>query len=124
MSNLAHYGHHDLQTRFDALAQVAGREMARYVKPGVIPAVAVGFSAVGAAIEARFEEKGMMFNAGLAAAAWLGSMFAGDNADLRNGALAVATGLGSAAVAIGTHDWAIKNMGKATAVVPAPAPSV
>ena len=110
MSDLASYQLQNAlelsQSRFNALAEVAGKEMARWVKPSVVVPLTIGVSVLGAAIEARFAEggKGAIANAIVAAGAYAVGFMAGDNADLRWASYAIAMGLGSAAASQATYD--------------------
>jgi hypothetical protein len=105
----------DTQARFDALATVAGREMAKVLKPAFAVPITIGFSALGAAAEAKFGAKGMLANALGAALAYGVGMMAGDNADLRSGAYCVAMGLGSAAASVATYDKVVTMISKTAA---------
>jgi hypothetical protein len=107
--------------RFNALAQVAGREMPKFLKPAYTVPLTVGVAALGAASEAKFGAKGMIANAVLAGVAYGVGMLAGDNADLRAGAYMVATGLGSSAAAVATYDKVTSMIAATTAPPAAPA---
>jgi hypothetical protein len=126
VSELALYEAHNRlahsEDRFNALAQVAGREMPKYLKrPYAVP-LTIGVSVLGAAIEARANQPGKPYgsigNGLIAAVAYGIGIMASENADLREAAFSVATGLGSAAAAIGTYDWVTTKM--ATTTAPAP----
>ena len=92
------------QHHFNALAEVAGKEMAQYVKPAVVVPLTIGVAALGGAVEARFPTKGAIANAIVAAGAYAVGFMAGDNADLRWTAYSIAMGLGSAASACATSE--------------------
>lgn len=109
------------QQRFNALAQVAGREMAKVLKTQYIPPIAVGAAAIGAVANAKFQTKGAIANALLAAAGWGVAIMAGENADLRNAAVAISSGLGSAAASIAAYDKVTTMMSSTTAPAPAAA---
>ncbi len=113
------------EDRFNALAQVAGREMPRYLKPAVVAPVTIGLAVLGAAVEARFNTptspRGTIANGLMAAIAYGVGFMAGENADLRAGAYAIAVGLGSSAAAIGTYDKVTSMMANTTAPAPAAA---
>jgi len=116
--------HRDLEAshqRFNALAQVAGREMPRYLKRPIAVPLTIAVSAGAAAMEARFGAKGAIGNAVLAGVAYGIGMLAGDNADLREGAYMFATALGSAAASVATYDKVTSMIAQTTAPVPPPA---
>lgn len=125
MSNLAlHQAQAELahaHDRFNALAQVAGREMPRFLKRAYTVPLTIGIAALGAAAEAKFGAKGLIANAILAGVAYGVGMLAGDNADLREGAYMFATGLGCSAASVQTYDTVTTYMAKTTAPAAAPA---
>jgi hypothetical protein len=125
MSDLAlHQAHAELahaHDRFNALAQVAGREMPKFLKRAYTVPLTIGVTALGAASEAKFGTKGAIANAILAGVAYGVGMLAGENADLREGAYTIATGLGGAAAAIASYDKVTSMI--ATSQAPAPAPA-
>ena len=90
--------------KFNALVDVTSHEMAQYIKPVFMPAIPLAGGALAGALEARFTNKGVMLTAGLGLGAWVAAAFAGENADLRNGAIALASGLGAAGVGILTYE--------------------
>jgi hypothetical protein len=123
MSNLAL---HDLEReveegsrRFNALAKVAGDNMAKTFHVVYIAPASVLAAAAGAALAAKFDKKGLLGVALGGAALWGASWFARESADVRNVLTAGAAGLGDAAVAIFTYDKLTTQM--AATVAPAPA---
>lgn len=111
-----HQAHADLahaHDRFNALAQVAGREMPKFLKRSYTVPLTVGIAALGAASEARFGTRGVIANAVLAGVAYGIGMLAGDNADLREGAYMFATGLGSSAASVASYEK-VMSMQQAT----------
>lgn len=105
----------NMHDRFNALAQVAGREMPKYLKTGYMPAISIASGTVAAAAQARYGTKGAIGNGVAALAAWVTAMLAGDNADLRNGAVAFASGVGAASAGILAYDKVTTLMASTTA---------
>lgn len=113
-----HAAHNELghmHDRFNALAQVAGREMPKYLKRSYAVPLTIVTAAIGAGAEARFGTRGAVANGLLAAVAYGVGMMSGDNPDLREGAYVFATGLGAAAASIGTYDYVTTKLAATSA---------
>ena len=123
-SDLAlHEAHNQLNTmheRFNALAQVAGREMPKYLKPAVVAPLGIAVAAAAAAGEAKWGTKAMIANSLVAAVAYGVGIMSGDNADLRAGAYMFATSLGSAAASVAAYDGVTNWIAKQSAPAAAP----
>lgn len=119
---LAPYAPQDanLAARFDALAQVAGSNIAKIITPKVVPGIAIIAGGIGGALEGKWEGKGQLANAVIASAAWAVALMAGDNADLRHGAVGVASGMGASAASLFSYNKMVNR----TAGTVAPAPTV
>lgn len=106
------------EDRFNALAQVAGREMPKYMKRAYTVPLTIGIAAVGAAVEAKLGTKGTIANGVMAAVAYGVGMMSGENADLREAMYMFSIGLGSSAASIATYDKVTAMMGGTTAPAP------
>jgi len=94
---------------YNALATVAARNIPKYLKRDFSVPIAVGVSALGGVAEAYFGTKGLVGLAVLSALSYGVGMMSSENADLREAAYTIATGLGSSASAIAANDAAAKH---------------
>jgi len=102
--------HNALSQQFNALANVANKEVPNYMRPAASTGTAVLFGAGAGASMAYFGPKsGVAINAGVAVAALLATVMYGDKPDVRELGHAVARGLGAGTAAVGvydaTHSW-------------------
>ena len=125
--------HDALAQQFNALANVANKEVPNYMRPAASTGTAVLFGAGAGASMAYFGPKaGVAINAGIAVASLLATVMYGDKPDVRELGHAVARGLGSGTAAVGvftaTHEWmkdaAVQKVtGPAPVAQPAPPPA-
>jgi hypothetical protein len=127
-----------LAAQFNALANVANKEVPNYMQPAASTGTALLFGAGAGASMAYFGPKaGVAINAGVSVAALLATVLYGDKPDVRELGHAVARGLGAGTSAVAvyeaTHDWISKLPAKdaqklaaaghpVAPVVPVPAP--
>ena len=88
--------HDALAAQFNALANVANKEVPNYMRPAASTGTAVLFGAGAGASMAYFGPRsGVAINAGVAVAALLATVMYGDKPDVRELGHAVARGLGA-----------------------------
>lgn len=114
----AHLQLADQDRRFNALAKVAGDNMAKRFHTVYIAPVSALAAAGAAAVCAKFDTKGIVGSALAGAALWGASWFAQENADVRNVLTAGAAGFGDAALAIFTYEQLLARMKAQTAPAP------
>ena len=119
------------QDRVDALMNITARETAIYVKPWAMPIISIVSGGLAGVSEGYFEgATGQVVNGIVTVAAITAGIMGYNNADLRNGAFAIAAGFGASVAGImakeKTITWAMNRVNAAkgaVAAAPAAAPA-